>query len=237
MQIILNKKPKNVTIIEGFPGFGLIGTITTEYLIDHLKAEKIGYVWFKDMAPVLAIHNKCPVDPFGVYYSKKYNLVILHALTNVKGYEWLVVEALKDVCKQLQAKEIISIEGVSGVNEKDGKVYYYTKGSGKKWEKNGIKSLEEGIVVGVTASLIMKMEKTPLTCLFAEAHSTLPDSRAAAKIVESLDKYLGLNIDTKPLLKKADEFEKKIRALMENSKEAVEKMKLKQDDDKLNYLG
>ncbi len=237
MQIVLKKKPKNVTIIEGFPGFGLVGTITTEYLIDHLKAEKIGYVWFKDMAPVLAIHNQTAVDPFGVYYSKKYNLVIMHALTNVKGFEWMIADVLKDVAKQLQAKELISIEGVGGMGSEESKVFYYSKKNSKRWEKKGVDVLEEGIVIGVTASLIMKLDKTPLSCLFAETQSNLPDSRAAAKVVEALDNYLGLKVDTKPLLKKAEEFEGKIKTLMESSKEAVKEMKSKQGDDKLNYLG
>ncbi|MBW2989975.1 PAC2 family protein, partial [Candidatus Woesearchaeota archaeon] len=42
MQIKLWKKPKNPIIIEGFPGFGLVGTIASEFLIDHLKTELIG---------------------------------------------------------------------------------------------------------------------------------------------------------------------------------------------------
>ena len=37
MELILSKKPKGVTIVEGFPGFGLIGTIATEFLIEHLE--------------------------------------------------------------------------------------------------------------------------------------------------------------------------------------------------------
>ena len=236
MQIVLTKKPKNVTIVEGFPGFGLVGTITTEYLIDHLKAEKIGHIWFKEMAPVLAVHNGNAVDPFGVYYSKKYNLVIMHALTNVKGVEWAVVEALRDVAKQLKAKEVISIEGVGAATKDGGNVYYYSMTSGKKWEKKGVSQLEEGIVLGVTASLIMKLKGVPLSCLFAETHSNLPDSRAAASVVEALDDYLGLKVDPKPLTKKAEQFEDKIRKMMETSKDAVDDMKSKQES-KLNYLG
>ena len=42
MEIKLNRKPKNPIIIEGFPGIGFIGSITTEFLVEHLKAEKIG---------------------------------------------------------------------------------------------------------------------------------------------------------------------------------------------------
>ena len=65
MKIELYKKPKNVTIIEGFPGFGLVGTITTEFLIDHLKAEKIGRVFFQDLAPLIAVHEGKIVEPIG----------------------------------------------------------------------------------------------------------------------------------------------------------------------------
>ena len=36
MKIELSTKPKSPTIIGGFPGFGLVGMIATEYLINHL---------------------------------------------------------------------------------------------------------------------------------------------------------------------------------------------------------
>ena len=42
----------------------------------------------------------------------------------------------------------------------------------------------------------------------------MPDSRAAAKIIESLDKYLGLKVDYKPLLEKAETFEKKLKEFL-----------------------
>jgi len=41
MNFELSKKPKNPIILEGFPGFGLVGTISTEYLIEHLNAERL----------------------------------------------------------------------------------------------------------------------------------------------------------------------------------------------------
>ena len=69
MKIDLKKKPQNVTIVGGFPGFGLVGTISSEYLIDHLQAEKIGSIWFSEMTPMLAIHESKVVEPFGVFYS------------------------------------------------------------------------------------------------------------------------------------------------------------------------
>ena len=47
MKFELKKKPKNPTIIEGFPGFGLVGTIASEFLMSHLDCEQIGRFYFE----------------------------------------------------------------------------------------------------------------------------------------------------------------------------------------------
>ena len=83
MEIKLWKKPKNCTIVEGFPGFGLVGTISTEYLIDHLKTEEIGKIHLEDLPAVVAVHKGKVVQPLGIHYSQEYNLIILHAVTAV----------------------------------------------------------------------------------------------------------------------------------------------------------
>ena len=81
MEVKLWKKPKNCTIIEGFPGFGLVGTIASEFLIEHLKTEQIGKILFDDMPAMVAIHENKVVEPLGIFYNQKYNIVILHAIT------------------------------------------------------------------------------------------------------------------------------------------------------------
>jgi len=234
MKIELYKKPKNVTIIEGFPGFGLVGTITTEFLIDHLKAEKIGRVFFHDLAPLIAVHEGKVVEPIGIFYDPKSNIVILHALANVKGKEWVIANALTDLGKQLSAKEIISVEGVGGVGTKGGNAFYYSKN--KAWSKTGIEELKEGIVIGVTAAMLAGCDKnSKISCVFAETKSNLPDSRAAAKVIEVLDKYLGLNVDYKPLLKKADAFEGKIKNLISKGNKTIAQGSAKKET--MNYFG
>ena len=235
MKIELIKKPKNVTIIEGFPGFGLVGTITTEYLIDHLKAEKIGRIFFHDMTPLVAVHDGKVVEPIGIFYDQKNKIVILHALADVKGKEWVIANALIDLCKQLDAKEMISVEGVGGVGTKGSNAYYYSKN--KRWQNLGIEQLKEGVVIGVTAAMLAGSsdKKSKVSCVFAETKSNLPDSRAAAKVIEVLDKYLGLSVDYKPLIKKADDFEGKIKDFVSKSKKVINKSKANKEA--LNYLG
>ena len=235
MQIQLNKKPKNVTLIEGFPGFGLVGTITTEYLLQHLKCEPIGSFWLEEMPATVVVHDGKFIPPIGLYYNKEYNIVVVHAITGTAGVEWLIADYIQEIAKQLTAKEIITIEGVGAAEEsEESQVFYYATNQKKKdqMKKLGVNALQEGIIIGVTSALMLKT-KTEMIALFADTHSKLPDSKAASKIIEVLDKYLGLKIDPKPLVQTAEKFEKKLQEIMEKSKTATEQVKEKQ----MNYVG
>jgi len=141
-----------------------------------------------------------------------------------------------ELSKQLNATEIISIEGV-GTNQEsnNARIFYYTNNekSRKKFESLGISPMQEGIIIGVTGAVLVKAEKTPISCIFAETHSSLPDSNAAAKAIEVLDKYLGLKVDYKPLLEQAEKFEEKLRSLLSEGQKAQELS----DKKKLSYVG
>ena len=236
MEIKLWKKPKNCAIIEGFPGFGLVGTIATEFLLDHLSTEQIGKIIFDDMPAMVAIHESKVVEPLGIFYNSKYNVAILHSITAATHYEWNMADTISNLASQLNAKEIISLEGVgSGENNEGSRVFYYSNNpkNMKEFEKAGISQLKEGIIIGVTGAILLRVEKTPVSCLFAETHSNLPDSKAAASIIEALDKYIGMDLDYKPLLEQAQKFEQKLKTILQKSQEAQDIS----DKKKLSYLG
>ena len=95
--------------------------------------------------------------------------------------------------------------------------------------------LMEGIIVGVTGALLAKNVSTPVTALFAEAQGRMPDSNAAAKVIEALDAYTGLKIDPAPLLKQAKMFEKKLKDIMKKGQKAVQGQQA--HEDRLSYVG
>ena len=70
-EVKLTKTPKNPIIIEGFPGFGLVATISTEYLINHLKTEVIGRFWLEDLPATIAIHDSKVINPIEIHYNEK----------------------------------------------------------------------------------------------------------------------------------------------------------------------
>tara|TARA_Y100000310_G_scaffold159115_1_gene158601 strand:- start:17672 stop:18385 length:714 start_codon:yes stop_codon:yes gene_type:complete len=237
MKLILSKKPKNVTIVEGFPGFGLIGTISIEFLMDHLETEKIGVVEVDEVPAMIAIHQNKVVEPISVHYNKKYNIVLVHAINVPAQLGWKVADVISQLATELTAKEIISLEGVGSPAGGGGRLFYYssTNGSTSKKLQNVANPLSEGIIVGVTGALLAKQMKTPIIALFAEAKSNLPDSKAAAQIIEAFDAYKGLNLDTRPLLAQAKQFEEKLKGIQQNSQKA--KAVQQKKGSHLSYVG
>jgi uncharacterized protein len=242
MELKLTKKPKGVTIIEGFAGLGLIGTISTEYLMEHLDFQPIGKVIFDDAPAVVAIHQGSLIEPLGIFFNKESNLVLIHGLNLMYGNEWELTKLILELYSKLEAKEIISIEGVGAPEQEieegvpDGSVFFYSNKEHIKQKMNKLKidSLQDGIIMGITSALMVKSEKVPLMCLFAKVHSKLPDSKAAAEIIRTLDMYLGLKVDYKPLIRKAEEFEGKLKQILTKSAQANQ---LKEDKRRLDYLG
>ena len=229
MKIVLKKKPKGATIVEGFPGFGLVGTIATEFLIDHLKPELIGEFIYDDLPATVAIHKNELIRPMAVFYDKKHNIIILHTILNTKGYEFEIAENISEMAKTLQAKEIISLEGVaSNSPDEKTKVFWY---GNKKFEKLGAEPIQESIIVGVTAAVMLRFKD--VSCIFATTHSAMPDSSAAAQIIGVLNSYLKLGVDTKPLLKQAELFESKLKGLMQQSVQTERELEKKN----MSYVG
>ena len=239
MKIRLNEKPQNVRLILGFPGFGLVGTIATKFLIEHLDVKKIGEIESNKLLPLAAIHKSGLIGPLDLFYNKKYNLVILQTLSDLAGSEWKVSEVIDELARILNAKEVIILEGLpSNKTKGEMKTYMYSDNNPKNAEKLGLSMLEEGIMMGVTATVMLRLEKTPVSVILAESPSKLPDSEAAARAIQVLDKYWSLDIDFKPLMKAAKNFEGMLKEMMEKVKDQQASAPATQGrDPDLEYIG
>ncbi|MCB9361824.1 proteasome assembly chaperone family protein [Candidatus Woesearchaeota archaeon] len=238
MELQLSKEVSQARVINGFPGFGLVGTIATEFLVDHLKAELIGKFWFESQSPSIAVHDGKIINPISIYYNEKYNLVIIHSIAATNGIEWECAKVVRDVLHKVGASELISLEGVGLGNlvpkDEEPRVFYYTnqEEKAKLFEEKKFQQLSEGVIIGVTASLLLQVQ-VPTSAFFVETHTQLPDSKAAAKLIEVLDQYIGMDVDYSPLLETAEKFEEKLKTLLEKSQTAND-IKSKKD---LSYVG
>src|SRR3989344_241904 len=180
-------------------------------------------------------HQSKVIEPISIHYNKLHNLVLVHAINIGKDLGWKLAEIVTELAELRQGREIVSLEGVGSPDGDDSRVFYYSTSNGVIAKKlQGIANpLNEGIIVGVTGALLAKQVRTPLVALFAEAKVGLPDSKAAAHIIQALDAYVGLGIDVKPLLKQAVLFEKKLRGIVQKGQRAEQI----REDKHLSYVG
>lgn len=223
----VDERPKGVTVIEGFPSFGLVSTIAIEFLLEQLDAERIGKFTYDELPATVAIHDNELVHPMSIWHVPDYDLVILHTTLDIDGKEWEAADVIVELTEELKAEELITIEGLTSESE-ESKAYTFEHDG---LAACGAEELEESVLVGITAALMLKSDK--VAPLFAGAHSQLPDGQAAAKIVEVLKAYLDLDVDLEPLLEKAKGFEEKLKNMFEQAEETQEEAKKR----RLNYFG
>lgn len=236
MEVKIKKRVSNPIIIEGFPGFGLVGTIASEFLAEHLKTELIGSIYIDEMPAMVAIHEGKIIQPIGIHHDKENNIVIISGMGAIPGMEWKLADALLKFAKESNAKEIISIEGVGNpLSGETPKTYYCTddEKSAKKLESLKLERLREGIIVGVTGVLLAKKDGMKMTAIFVESSTGLPDANAAAEAIKALDGYLGLKVDYEPLKEQAKRFEEKLKNIILKTAAAKEEQQQKQ----MSYVG
>ncbi len=224
---------KGATIIEGFPGFGLVGTIATEYLVQNLNFERVGMIVNDKLAPVVAIQDEKLFRPFPVMYNPEKNIVVIYGLNMAKGLEWDICDDVLNFASKIKAKRIICIEGLYNPESEESNVLYYSNDTEMKEKLKHIPVMKNGIILGVTSAVLIKNRKRNVTCLFGETHSNIPDSVASAKVIDVLNKALHLNIDIKPLFNQAKDFEQKLKQVITRSNEVSRQKELKDD---LSYI-
>ncbi|MBI4399647.1 proteasome assembly chaperone family protein [Candidatus Micrarchaeota archaeon] len=221
---------KNPILIEGFPGIGLVGTISANYLVEKLKMEPLGYITSEKFPPFSAVHNYQPMHPARIYKSKKHNIVVILSefivpLSTVHDLSTKIMEW----SKQRKIKEIITLGGISIQGEQD-TVYGIasTPKLAKHVEKNGKVSLiREGATTGISGILLADCAAIsfPALSLLAESKPDYLDPRAASMVLEALKGITGIKFDTRELIKEEKAIQTKLKEVMDKAKNASEHYK------------
>ncbi len=223
-------------LLQGSPNFGMIGTIVTEFLISHLSMRKIGRILLDSLPPVIAVHNGDLLDPVGLYYDEKTNIVVVHIAISIQGHEWTLAKELVELQKKLDCSEFICTDGIydESVSEQ-ADVFFYTSDitTKEKLKTLGLLSLTGGVISGLSAILAQIHASTKLTAFLATTHAQYPDSSAAATIIAALDLYLNLDVDPEPLLEQAQVLEEKWQKIAATSAQSLDEKEKKQ----LSYVG
>lgn len=225
------------TAIVGFPDIGLVGTIAIYHMIEEMKMKEIAYMESDEFPPVAVIHDGRPLSPIRIYGNRKLLMVIseipvtysiLHSISR-KLVEWF---------KSKKVDLIVSLGGIPHPGRLDiENPAVYGMGVNKETDKilkeNDVERLEEGLIVGPYAIILLESIKNKMNAVYlmAESHAKYPDPEASAMVIKLLNRILGLDVDVKKLIETGGEIKIKSRDLMKRTENALEEMQKSQEQE------
>jgi len=202
------------TLIEGFPGMGLVGTICAKYIIERLDFKLHGYIDSDIFMPVIRVHKGLPINPARIYINDEKKLIVLIAEQIIqRKYTDHLAEEVVNWIKKKGVKKLISLSGIHAEETAKGKVYGIAsnEASKKLLEEHGVEIIGDGITSGITALILLKMKNSNIGAFSIMGDvKVAADYEAAAELIKKLNEMLQLNLSIEPLLKEAKETEKEL---------------------------
>jgi uncharacterized protein len=217
---------KEPTIIVAFPGPGMVGSITANYIIEYLHMHEIAFVESEFTIPGIIYIGRKLRHPFRIYANNEGTIcVVLCEIPIVATGIYSVLNTVLKWIVKHNTKEVIVLggfpmEGIPGPDRKamilssDNIKAAYSDGTLQPIEDNNIMIFVEGISAGLLASCI----SNGIKCrgLFIRASNSIPDPEAAAMLIETIN-MLGhnlLNIDVTPLRQKGEHIRRQMEELI-----------------------
>ncbi len=250
-------KLHNPLLVEGLPGIGNVGKITSDFLVEHFKAKKL-YSFYSHKFP-----HSVFVSPIGIIEAPKLDLYFKAG--NGKHRDLLILigdiqpideescysfcEEVIRVCKRLDCKEIVTTGGIGLEHVQDPPQVFIAATSEKvitqfTKPKLGVQRDIFGIVgpiVGVSGILLAVGGRREMdgACLLAEtyAHPLYLGIKGAKQILSVIDKKYLLQLNLKKLNKDIGDMEEDLlKKTHEWSENVLSSKKGKPHKDQ-NYIG
>ena len=198
---------KNPIIFAGFVGAGLVGPVAINHIIEKLEMREIGVMRSKYLPPSTVFMRGRLRHPFRFYANPDGTIcaIICEITLKMEGLYSLVASIL-DWAEEKGSKEIVILDGVAST-EHDDKAYCAAEEDLIRTmaEKN-ISMIPQGFITGIPGGILnecLVREIQGLT-LLAKANKIAPDSAAAATLIDALNRFYEMDIDTTELKEEGD---------------------------------
>lgn len=212
---IIAEDIEDAIVLEGSPGIGLIGNIVGWLLVEELKMREIGYIESKYFPPLAVLYKGIAIHPFRIYEGKGIVLFLSDFIVP-PNVVYDMTDVIVDWMARNKSKELITFNSIA-VKQK----VYGVAGAAnsnealKRLSDMELQILPFGNVLGLSGTLLTRtqIKGIPASCLFAEVLSPYPDPRAAANIIDVLNKIIGTKVNAEPLIKEAEDIESRLKEL------------------------
>jgi uncharacterized protein len=219
---------RGATVIDGFPSVGLVSSIVANYLINALNLIQIGIMDSQYFPTVALVRDGQPMNPVRIYAGPKVEghdqvVVFISEFQPPPNLIKSIAATVLDWAQDARCNLLVCPEGLivdQDVEEEERQVEVYGIGSTDKamamLRSNHVTVFEEGVITGVAGVLLNEGRKRDfdVITLLSEAHPDYPDARAAARVIETIDKLLlHTELDAKPLYEEAERIEMQLKSI------------------------
>ena len=212
---IIAEDVKNAIVLEGSPELGLIGNIVGWLLVEELKMEEIGHIESKFFPPLAVLYRGLAMQPFRIYSNGEIVLFLSDFIVPPE-VTFDMTNGIVEWMERNQSKELITFNSIMVRQKTEGVAAAANTMDGlKRLGDLELPILPFGNINGISGTLLTRCltSNIPGSCLFAEVLNQYPDPRAAASVVDVLNKMLGTKVNSEPLLKEAEEIESRLKQL------------------------
>lgn len=212
-------------VVVGTPTLGLVGTIVSHYIHETLEMDPVGGLRSPYFPPVGRIQEGRPRRPFGIYALETTcgvdgdcdHLVVVesdflpHPVLQAE-----VARTLVDWARDHDACRLVVPDGLM-VSGGEGETVHGAASSEAgvdRLRKLGAEVVDQGVLGGLSSLLLFEGEEMDVEtlCLLAESAPDHPDARAAARLVQVLDRIVPeVSIAAEPLREEAERIEEAVR--------------------------
>ena len=202
-----NKKLRNPIIFAGFVGAGLVGPVAINHIIEKLEMDEIGVMRSKYLPPSTVFMRGRLRHPFRFYANQEGTIcaIICEITLRMEGL-YSLVSTILDWAAEKGSKEIVILDGVPS-SEHDDKAYCAAEEDlVRTMADKNINMIPQGFITGIPGGILnecLVREIQGLT-LLVKANKTSPDSEAASTLIEALNRFYEMNIDTIELQENKD---------------------------------
>ena len=204
----IKKRELNSPIIfAGFVGAGLVGPLAINHIIEELEMEEIGLMRSKYLPPSTVFMNGRLRHPFRFYANKEGTIctIICEITLKMEGL-YSLVSAILDWADKKGSKEIVILDGIAS-EEHDDKAYCAAaEDLIRTMADKDISMITQGFITGIPGGILNEciVRKIRGISLLAKANKTSPDPAAASTLIEALNRFYDMKIDTSGLKKEKD---------------------------------
>ena len=203
-------------VFAGFVGAGLVGPLAINHMITELKMTEIAVMRSKYLPPSTVFMRGRLRHPFRFYSNSEGTVcaIICEITLRMEGLYSLVASIL-DWAEDNGSKEIVILDGVAST-EHDDKAYCAAEEDlVRTMADKDISLIPQGFITGIPGGILNECLVRPIQglTLLVKANKIEPDSVAAATLIEALNRFYEMNIDTSELQKEKDRIQSEFSEL------------------------